>query len=455
MMLGKLFKQSSSDRMKMITEGNIFKTFMFLSIPGILMIFIQAAMPIIDGIFIYNFDDSFSGGAISYCSNLQNIFIMGANGISIAGAALIGQTNGTGDVERAKIYASKLMSLTFITGLICSPLFLIVTMLFSSNMDPLMKDKILTYAFILALTLPFMVLQVSFNSIKNVFGHPEVAFIRTLLFVPIKLLCTFTFVGFLRLGIVGAALSVFLSYFLVFLFMVYDMFIAKSDSRLSFKELKPDFTVFGKYFSLGWPAAVQNATKSLGFFLVKLDVSKYGPVALSAQPLAGDVNNMFMNFTSCYDSAIISFVSINVGAGNGERAKKAAYLAVKLGVISSIIFAVLSAVIGPHIIRLYTDDAAILDIALRGNLILTWGFLGFAVLFNEMPAFMALGLNKVSLLIQTLRIWVVRFVALYTLYFFFEDIGVNAAFISLSIANTVGAIISHILFTRVKWVKRV
>jgi Na+-driven multidrug efflux pump len=96
MLLGVL-KQSSAARIKMITEGNIIKNLMFLSIPGTLMILIQALMPIIDSIFVYNFDNALSGAAISYITSVQNIFVNGAQGFSAASGAVIGQMNGSGN----------------------------------------------------------------------------------------------------------------------------------------------------------------------------------------------------------------------------------------------------------------------------------------------------------------------------------------------------------------------
>ncbi len=438
----------------MITEGNIFKTFLLLSLPGIAMIFIQAAMPIIDGIFIFNYDDAVSGGAIAYCANLQGIITMGVGGLSVAGAALIGQTNGSGDLDRAKNLAAQLLSLVLLVGVFFAPVFVGAAIFFARGMEPRIQEKIFTYSILLGLSIPMMVIQVAFNSIKNVFGHPETTFIRTCLFVPIKLFFTYLFVVVLRLGIIGAGISVFFAYFCICIFIIYDLFLKKSDESLQLSQLKPKLSDYIKYFKIGWASVLQNSTKSIGFFLVRLDIARYGEIAMSAQALSGDVNNMFQNFTICFDSAIVSFVSINIGAGNGKRAKKAAYLAVKIGVISSLVLAALSVTLGPTIIRLYTNDPEIISIALRGNLYFTAGFTGFAILFNEMPAFIALGLNKVSLLIQTLRIWVVRFLALYLLYFLVKDIGVDATFISLSIANIVGGIISHLFFRKVKWEKR-
>ncbi len=453
LMFKKLFQQSSEERFKMITEGNLLSMFLFLSIPGIMIVIIQAVMPVIEGLLIYNYDNNVSGAAISYISSMQNIFIIGAQGLVTAGSALVGQTNGSGHKKEAVHLSGQLMSTAFLTGVALIPVTIVVGILMANMLDGEIRHKVILYNTIFSLSIPLVVCYASFSSIKNVFGHPESTFIRTLLFVPIKLCFTYLFVAIMRLGVVGAAMSAICAYFTISLFIFYDLIIKNSEEKLSLPDLKINFQFVKKIFRFSWASVLQNSTKSLGFFLIKLQTMPYGNVALSAQGIASDVTNMFQNFTACYDAAIISSVSINIGAGNPERAKKTAQLAIKIGVISSVVLSALCSLSAPLLISFYTKDLEIATMAKNATYITSIGFIGFSILFNEMPAYIGLGLNKVSLFIQTMRIWVIRLVCLYAIYFFVKDIGVYAIFISMTLCNIFGAIISHIFFRRVQWKK--
>ncbi len=452
-MLTKFFKQSSEERLKMITEGNILRTFFILSLPGILMVLIQSAMPIIDSLFVYNYDNAVSGAAISYSSSMQNIFVMGLQGFSVACSAIIGQTNGAGELDKARKLAGQLIASTFIGAVLVIPIIIGVGIVMTSSFADEIKSKILIYNGIVTLCIPLIASQSAFNSIKNVFGHPEITFLRALLFVPIKLTFTYVYVVILKMGIIGAALSGLCAYSIISIFIVYDLFLKKSQERLLLSDLKIGKSIIKKFWKHSWASVVLSSTKALSFYLMKIETASYGEVALSAQSASGDVNNMFSSFTACFDAAVISAVSINVGSNKGERAKKYAYLAIKVGLVSSIIMFILSITLGNNIIGLYTTKPEILEIAQKGNMILAFGLVGFSVLFNEMPALIGLGLNKASLFIQTMRIWVIRMAALYALYFFVKDIGIYAVFLSLTIANTLGGILSHIVFVRIKWKK--
>lgn len=69
-----------------------------------------------------------------------------------------------------------------------------------------------------------------------------------------------------------------------------------------------------------------------------------------------------------------------------------------------------------------------------------------------MYTFIGLGLNKRSLVIQLIRLWVVRLGVLYILTYCF-DLGADAIIISLTAANVAGAVISHIMYRRIDWDK--
>lgn len=448
----KLFNQSSDERIKMITEGNLHATFMFIALPGIITMIIQSIMPILDGLIIYNFDSPVSGAAISYVNSFHNILITGLAGMATASAGVIGRINGQGDTKKSMHLSGQLLSLSTIITVILIPLVLIFMYGITFNQaDAEFKSKILLYNSIIVFAIPFINLQTSYNSIKSVFGHPEMALVRILLFVPIKLSLSYIFLVKLNLGIVGSGVSTLLAYFIISLFIFYDLFIKKSSEQFflhHFKLVKNDvITLYRKF----WPSVVQNSTKSLAFFLVRLELVKYGAFALSASNVAGDLNQIFLNFTACYDAAIVSFVSVNIGANKINRAKESSRFALKIGVVSSIVLFIISHFATPFLIPLYSSDPELIEIATRTCIIYNFGILGFAVLFNEMPTFTGLGLTKISLLIQFLRIWVFRLGSMYLLYLIFPNIGFYAVFWSMAIANILGGIVSHIFYRKIDW----
>ncbi len=160
---------------------------------------------------------------------------------------------------------------------------------------------------------------------------------------------------------------------------------------------------------------------------------------------------MFSSFINSFTSATLAFVSINIGAKNYERAKYTSNYSVKLALSIAMIGIIISTIFAPQLVALYTDNEELTKQAILAVRLYASSYLGFALLFSEKPTFNALGYNKISMVIQLLRIWVIRLFFLYLLYYLFEDIGVIAVYLSFSIANNLGGILSHIFYKKIDW----
>ncbi len=452
MELKSLFKQSSEERIHKITNDNIKKTFLIIALPNIITVMIRAITPILDGLIIYNFDDEVGGAAISYANSLSNILIMGIFALGVGGSAIIGKCNGSGDKDKALKLTGQLMSLILLFGILVIPILLVTANILTHDFsDAVLKSKVMQYIALTAFSIPFFTVQTVYTSVKSVFGHPEAALFRTLLFVPLKLLFSFIFIIVLNLGVVGAGLSSLTAYIVVFLFIAYEMFIKDTDEKIKLKHLKLEKKTAFDITKKSWPLVVQDSLKSLSFFLIRFEVAKYGTIALSASGIASDVNMVFAIFITCFTSAIIAFVSVNVGAEKFDRAQYASKFGVKLALSIAIVGIVISNLFTPQIVGWYTDNPVISEQAIIAVRLYASGYIGFALMFSEAPTFNALGYNKTSMFIQLLRIWVIRLFFLYLLYYLFEDIGFIAVYISLSIANNLGGLLSHIFYKKINW----
>ncbi|WP_277406519.1 MATE family efflux transporter [Lacrimispora xylanisolvens] len=93
-------KQSTEQRRDLILNGSVFGTILFLSIPTLMMGLIQSAIPVIDGLFLNNLVGTNAASAVTYCTPIVNMVSALAQGVSVAGMAIIGQSNGNGDFKK-------------------------------------------------------------------------------------------------------------------------------------------------------------------------------------------------------------------------------------------------------------------------------------------------------------------------------------------------------------------
>ena len=145
-------------------------------------------------------------------------------------------------------------------------------------------------------------------------------------------------------------------------------------------------------------------------------------------------------------------VSMNIGAGKPEKAKRACVAGC---VISSITAVAIIAIIVPLSSRLtvlFTRQSDVLEIANRALHIYTYSVVGFGLAMTIQGAFIGLGRTKVPLLLGILRIWFLRYIFILATERFLQF---YAVFWGNLFSNYAAAILALIIISRVKWVSAI
>lgn len=160
-----------------------------------------------------------------------------------------------------------------------------------------------------------------FNSIKNGTGHPEAPFFRMIILLVFKIVFNTIFLSILNLGVFGAVSASFMSYFLIGIWMYYDLFIKKSDMQLSLKNFRFDFEFIKKTMALAIPSILSYILVYIGFFLINKEVVKYGSIALNASTIASNINSIYFVLPTSVGTTVTTMISMNIGNGNSKNAK--------------------------------------------------------------------------------------------------------------------------------------
>ena len=446
--------QDTAARRKMTLEGRIIPSALFLTLPSLLMVVVASLNPIIDSYFISNHAGEGALAAIKYMAQIQNIFVMGASGISVAGAAFIGQMVGAGDRDNSKRISLQFFTLCVVFGVIFIPIIILFGYYLCFKLEPDIREMAHMYNVIFAFSLPLQLIQNAYNVIKNSSGHPEGPFLRELILLPTKILFTWIFVVELKWGAEGAAWATVCSYALLGAWVVAELFMKKDEERLTYRGYRPDFRVIRRMMRVAVPAIILGATKSVGFFIVNLELVKYGTAAIAGNGIGSDLNGFFMNLTICVGPAITTMVSLNVGAGQPERAKKCSDTICLWASVFSVPLAAISVLIMPSVLPLYTNDPFIYSMAYNLAIIYGVSYPFFALIFNQSAAFSGMGKTGTTLVIQSLRIWVIRLGILYLMYWLLPGVGVYSVIWSFSLCNVVAAGVSQFFYRKIDWASR-
>lgn len=444
----KFLSQNMEQRRNLILHGNVLSTLLMLSVPTLMMGVVQSMIPIIDGLFLNNLAGTKAASAVTYSTPIVNMTSALAQGLSVAGMAIIGQSNGRGDFKGSRRITLQLIIFASILGVLLSPVLVGLAFPISTHVDGDIAHNVFLYIALNALVIPFSFLESIYNAIKNASGKPEDSFIRMVIMLILKIVFNVVFVALFSMGITGTVMASLASNILITFWMFYELFIKKDGDRLEFKGFHFDFDIIKQLLHIGFPSMLSSLMLNLGFFLINNEVEGYGTIVLNGQGIANNITSVCFILPSSFGSAVTTMVSMNVGAGQGKRAK----LSCLVGCITSAITAaILIAVVVPlssHITVLFTRNSDVLSVANKALHIYTYSVIGFGICMVEQGAFIGLGKTKITLVISLLRVWLLRYLFILATE---KYLGYYSVFWGNLFSNCMAAVIITIFILRVKW----
>lgn len=449
------FTKSVSERRKMILEGDIFKTLLFLSIPTMLMALVQSLIPLSDGYFLNNYGGVLVAGAVTFSQPVINILIGLSQGLGAASMAIIGQYNGRGDLKRVKHYSLQILIFSFIMGIVVAPICVLIAFVLSKNVNPEVAPYIFKYLSLYSLVMPLLFLSAIYNGIKNAMGQPEATFIRMIILLILKITFNIIFLKIFYLGIVGAVLASLASYLIIITWMIFDLFVKKSEMKLTLKGFKFDFIAIREVIKLAIPSMFSYMFVYLGFFLINMEVQAYGPKVLNAAGIASNINSLSFTVPSSVSTTVTTMVSMNIGVGNGKKAKEVMYKGLILAFILSIIVVIFFSPGAPELVKLFqknTNDPEIIKLATYALNVYTFSVFGFAPYMVIQGTFIGLGRTKPPMIMGIMRIWLFRFLFILATK---PYLGVKSVFWGNLFSNYIAAIIFFIAIQFVSWESKI
>jgi putative MATE family efflux protein len=430
----KLLSQNVSARRDLIISGPIPKTILLLSLPTLLMGIVQAMLPVIDGLFINNLAGTAAASAVTFCVPISGMIVGLAQGLGSAGMAMIGQANGRRAYSEGRRIAVQLVVFSTALGVGLAPVLYALAYPISAAVDAEISANVFQYLTLSALLIPFSFLESIYNALKNAEGKPEAAFVRMTLLLVLKVGFNALFLAVFHWGITGAVMSSLAANVLITGWMYQELFVRRGDGR--------------DLVRIGAPSMLSNVILYLGFYLINNEVQKYGADVLNGQGIANNITQVCFIVPSSFGASVTTMVSMNVGAGQGQRARTVTWVGCLMSAITA---ALLIGIIVPSsssLTVLFTRDAAVLSVANRALHIYTYSVIGFGVCMTQLGAFIGLGRTRITLVASILRVWLLRYVFILLTE---SMLGVYAVFWGNLFSNYVAAVITSVMVLRVNW----
>lgn len=444
-----LLSSNVQKRREMILNGNILNTLLFLSFPTLLMNMVSSLIPLSDGLFLNRTSGYIVAAAVGFGQPIINILNALSQGLGVASMAIVGQINGTGDLEKVKRVSTQIMVFAFFVGVIVAPTSLIFASIISQSISPEISYQVFLYLSLYSIVIPLLFMAAIYNAIKNATGQPEATLMRIIILLLLKIIFNTLFLAILHLGIIGAVMASLCSYVIIAVWMFYDLFIKKSETRLELKGYVPDFALLKKVIILALPSMVTYSLINFGFFLINMEVERYGALILTAQTIASNINTMCFNLPSSIGTTVTTMVSMNIGADKPQNAKKSFTYGCIVSLIISAIIIIIFLPSSNFLVRLFQNNEEIVRMADHSLKIYTFSIIGFGIYMVSQGAFIGLGRTRLPLVLGLLRVWFIRYIFILITK---KWLGVDSVFWGNLVSNYVAGIIFFFIVTKTPWV---
>ncbi len=376
------------------------------SLPAIVGTMVNSTYSVIDRIFIGHGVGAMaiSGLAIT----LPILLLLQGFGMLIGAgsAARISISLGQKNKENAQKVLGNALVLTFLFTVPA----LTLAMIF---MDPMLRafggsDQTIPYAkeflYVLIPGNILAALSFGFNNIMRATGYPKKAMFTMLIGSVFNLILAPVFIFVLNLGIRGAAIATVISMGISAAWVMHHFF--DKNSQLHFKEgiFRLDLATVWSIISIGMSPFLMQLAACLVNILINTSLKKYGgDLAVGAYGIDSSLALLIIMFIVGLNQGMQPVVGYNYGAGLYKRMLTALKYTVGIASIATSLGALCALLIPEWVVKAFTDDQEMIQIASNGLRILLCCF--FVVGFQAVVTtfFQSIGMAWKSIFLSLTR----------------------------------------------------
>ncbi|MDO4479929.1 MAG: MATE family efflux transporter [Erysipelotrichaceae bacterium] len=409
-------------------------TFVF---PSIIMMIFTSIYSIVDGFFVSNYVGKTALASLNLITPALMIvssfgFMMGTGG-----SAIIAKTLGEGRKKEANGYFSCLITFIFLFGVLVSSLGILFMPQIASFLKATeeMKPLSILYGRIMMVSLPFFMLQTSFQTLFVTAEKPKYGLYVTVGAGICNMILDFLLVGILKWGLAGAAIAT-ASCEIIGGMVPTLYFLRKNNSSLLCLS-KPlwDLKMLLKSAFNGSSEFVSQISSSLVGMIYNFQLLHFA----QENGVAAYGAIMYVNFIFCaifigYSTGSAPLIGYNLGAQNEKELKNVFKKSIVSILSLEIIVTILSFLLSEWIMGIFVGyDRTLFEITVAGFHIYCIHYLLCGINIYTSSFFTALNNGKISAIISFMRSFIFQMGSLILLPFFF---GLNGIWWAIVVAES-------------------
>ena len=425
-----------------LSDNFSYKKLLIFTFPSVIMMIFTSIYGVVDGFFVSNYAGKTEFAALNFI--MPFLMILGAVGFMFGagGSALIAKTLGEGDKEKA----SRLFSLFVYATIVCGVVFAVPGIIFLRPVASVlgaegqMLDFCVIYGRIILAALPFLMLQVEFQTLFITAEKPQLGLVVTVISGVANMLLDWLFLAIFDWGLVGAAWATAISQSIGGILPIF-YFAAKNTSLLRLTKFKYDGGALLRACTNGCSELLGNVSMSLVGMLYNIQlINIAGENGVSAYGVLMYVNFVFLSAFIGYATGVAPVIGFHYGAGNHTELKSLLRKSIVIISTCSVCMFVLSELLASPLSTLFIGyDKELYSLTHRGFVIYSFSFLFSGIAIFGSAFFTALNNGPVSAIISSLRTLVFQVATVIILPIF---LGIDGIWLSVVIAELLAVMLT-------------
>nr|WP_306416311.1 MULTISPECIES: MATE family efflux transporter [unclassified Vibrio] len=310
--------------------------------------------------------------AVSIAASIWLPSILFGVGLLMALVPVVAQLNGSGRQEKIsfEIQQGAVMAL-LISMPIIGVLFQTQNILNLMDVEPLMAAKTNGYMHAVMYAVPAFLLFQTLRSFTDGMSLTKpamfIGFIGLLLNIPLNWMFVYGKLGAPALGGVGCGVATAIVYWVMFALLLGYVITSKRLAKINlFGQFhKPQLKAQVRLFKLGFPVAAALFFEVTLFAVVALLVAPLGPMIVAAHQVAINFSSLVFMLPMSVGAAVSIRVGHKLGENSTEGARIATHVGILVGLAMSLITALITILFREQIALLYTENTAVITIAMQ------------------------------------------------------------------------------------------
>ena len=443
----------ASGAMRM-TEGPIARQMFTFALPIMLGMLFQQLYNTADSLIVGNFLGSEALAAVSSSASLIHLMIGLTNGISMGAGVVISRYFGAKDRERTRAAIHTMLALGMTTGLLLTVLGVFLSPVILRMMGtpesvlPLSISYFRTY-FLGSLA---FVLYNACMGILQAVGDSRHPLQYLILSSVINVILDLLFVGVLGFGVGSAAFATAVSQFVSMALCFIRLTKSDEDFRVNVREIRFDRALHSEILRNGIPSGLTNSIISIANVVIQSNINAFGAAAMAGVGAHQRIEGFCFLPIQCFNMAISTFVSQNIGARQYDRVKRGVRIGVSCTSLIAWAIAMTVFAFSPTLIRLFDRTPEVIEAGVLFQRTMIPFFFLTAYTHGMSAVMRGAGRPMISLMVMMICWCVIRVIYVTIAVHFVPELTTVAS--AYPVTWTLSSVTYTIIYLRGKWLKK-